>query len=383
MPRYLLAVGTLLGVVFAVELAVLSIHPGRFRPIFLVGVVTAFPSVLGVAYAGRWLERSDVAVQRYGRIWRWCLGGLVGVLVFNVALMAVAPPVDLSGFLGWLRWAASVGAGLGLLVGIFDARAIERETEAHRAAVRAEEAEQRRELLDYLNSVLRHEVLNTANVVDGYAAQLLEDPDVDGRTRERVAVIRRQTREMERVLRDVRVLVDATRQGMDREPVDLAAVLDDELTKLRDRYPSVEVEATVPEEAYVLADALLPRVFSNLFTNAVEHNDSRQPRVSVTVTESADAVVVRIADDGPGIPKDERDTLFERESSGSPDHGLGLALVDALVDRYEGSLELVETGPEGTVFAVELQRASDRPDGRPSDGDEPEASSEPTPVSGG
>lgn len=380
MPRYLVALGGLLGAVVVAEAAVLAIYPHRFRPMFLVGVATAAPFIVGIAYAGYWLERTDLAVERYGRIWGWCLGGLLSILLFNAGLMVASPPVDVSGVVGWLRWAASVGAGLGLLVGVFDARAVQREAAAQRAAVRAEEAESRQELLDYLNSVLRHEVLNTANVIDGYASLLQEGGDE--RTPERAAVIRRQTREMERVLRDVRVLVDATRRDTEREPVDLAAVLDDELTKLRDRHGTVETEATIPGEAYVRADALLPRVFSNLFNNAVEHNDSPTPRVSVTVTGTAEMVTVRVADNGPGIPADERDTLFERESSGSPDHGLGLALVDTLVDRYGGSLDLAETGPEGTVFAVELPRATDVPEDPQPTVDGPDASVDPVAVPG-
>lgn len=103
-----------------------------------------------------------------------------------------------------------------------------------------------------------------------------------------------------------------------------------------------------------MADDLLPRVFGNLLSNAVEHNDDAVPRISVTVTEWVDEVTVRIADDGPGIPASERETLFER--SERADHGLGLYIVGELVERYGGRVELVETGPDGTTFDVTLDR---------------------------
>ena len=51
----------------------------------------------------------------------------------------------------------------------------------------------------------------------------------------------------------------------------------------------------------------------------------------------------------------EQETLFERNMGA--DHGLGLYLVRTLIERYGGTVELTETGPEGSTFTVELPRA--------------------------
>lgn len=104
------------------------------------------------------------------------------------------------------------------------------------------------------------------------------------------------------------------------------------------------------------ADDLLPRVFSNLLSNAVEHNDGARPRVDVTVETTPDSVTVLVADDGPGVPRSKLPSLFERTAEGTS-HGLGLYLVRTLAGRYGGRVDLRETGPDGSVFAVELPRA--------------------------
>jgi signal transduction histidine kinase len=121
--------------------------------------------------------------------------------------------------------------------------------------------------------------------------------------------------------------------------------------------PMLVLWADLPDEAPVVADDLLPRIYSNLLRNAVEHNDDAPARVSVTAERTGDAVVVRIADDGPGIPAAERSTLFERSDNTGAAHGLGLYLVRTLAERYGGTVELTETGPDGSAFVVELPAA--------------------------
>jgi signal transduction histidine kinase len=104
---------------------------------------------------------------------------------------------------------------------------------------------------------------------------------------------------------------------------------------------------------------MLSSVFGNLLNNAVQHNDKEEPSVSVTVTTTAETVVVRVADNGPGIPADRHAEVFGRGEKGleSEGTGVGLYLVDRLVDAYGGSIAIEDNEPEGTVFVVELERA--------------------------
>ena len=335
-----------------------------------IGSLLGFDSVLSVALtglfavpvvvAGLWLGRSGVSHERYRRVVGWAVGALAAFLAINLVMIYAWAADTLVQNVSWAIQAAEMGAAGGALFGVVEARAIERAREAERAAVRSEQLESQREWLEYLNSLLRHEVLNTANVVVGYSELLLDEHEGDDRHREYLERIERQSRKMTDVIQDVRLLIQATDEQVDLETVDVVSVLEQEVRALRDRHDGVTVETSMPESAGVAADDLLARVFSNLLENAVLHNDSGTPRVEVAIDADPESVTVTVIDDGPGVPEDEQGTLFER--SGRGDHGLGLYLVRTLLRRYDGTIELTETGPDGSTFTIELPSASAGPE---------------------
>ena len=335
-------------------------RPALFSAETVIAVLFVLPLALGFGYGGYWLRRSSIARRRFRRIGYWCGGGIVAFLGINLAIMATWSPDDLAFAIGWARFSFGVGGVGGLLIGIIEARSIERGRAAERAVTRAEMAEDQQRWFDYLNGLLRHEILNTVNVLSGNVTLLVEENDPDEETLVRLETVQRQCRNMELVIRDVRVLIEATNGNAELEPVDLADVIADEVRDLRDVYESVTVEVDVPETLPVVADELAGRVFSNLLTNAVKHNDGEHPVVRVTARESDDWVVCRVEDDGPGVPEGKRGNLFERTNDGGTDHGLGLYLVRTLVERYRGTVELTRTGPAGSEFTVVLPSASGR-----------------------
>ena len=257
-------------------------------------------------------------------------------------------------------FAASAGAAAGAFIGITEARAIHRGLASERMAVHAAAAEARREWLDYLNALLRHEVLNSVNVIEGYADLVVVDPGVDDSTRARVEKIRHQSSDLSRIIKDVRLLLTASDGDPEVEVLDLVSVVRTAIDDLQTTYGAVDVRLSAPNSARVPVGDPLNRVFSNLLNNAVKHNDRENPEVRVAVERSADAVTVRVADNGPGIPADVRDRLFERNAGGRSDHGSGLYLTKTLVDHYGGRVALSGTGPEGSVFTVELPAARTR-----------------------
>ncbi len=124
----------------------------------------------------------------------------------------------------------------------------------------------------------------------------------------------------------------------------------------------VRLVKSLPARCAVSADPeQLHRILVNLMRNArqaIEGDGTRAGRGTVRVTAEAGetACVVRIADDGPGIPPRLADRLFEAFVSGraSGGSGLGLTISRELAELNGGSLELLETGPDGTVFELRL-----------------------------
>ncbi|MFB6124158.1 MAG: sensor histidine kinase [Haloferacaceae archaeon] len=322
---------------------------------FVMGVVLSLPFAVLLVVGGYRLGDAEISETRYPRIAIWTAAGTVSFGVF-LAVFAVLAFDSFWLRVGTVRWGVSIGAGGGFLAGLLNARSIEQAVATERAVTRAEAAEQQQRRLEYLNSVLRHEVLNTVNVIEGYADQLESRTD-DERRQDVAAVIRRQAVQLTHVTTDVRVLLAATISDSRKEPVDAATVLREELRKLTDQYPAVETRTRIPDEVYVRTDEFVRHLFANLLTNPVEHNDASPPRVTVTVTTSPETVTVDVEDNGSGVPADVRDDLFDPTPRTDTSHGLGLTTVAWVADRYDGRVSLSETGPDGSVFTVELPHA--------------------------
>ena len=117
----------------------------------------------------------------------------------------------------------------------------------------------------------------------------------------------------------------------------------------------------------VLVDAgLLERSLANVVLNAVRWSPP-QEIVRVEAGPAEESVEVRVIDQGPGIPKDRRDVVFEAfqrlgdRSGGSPDGvGLGLAVAKGFVEAMGGTLMVEDTQSGGATFVFTLRSGSDR-----------------------
>ncbi len=141
--------------------------------------------------------------------------------------------------------------------------------------------------------------------------------------------------------------------------VDLGRLVGDTLSLYRDLKPGVEVAAAVaPEVSEVWLDAeQIRRALINLLDNAVEATDA-PGRVTVAAhrdDRNGGSVRIQVADTGRGIPPEARDKLFlPYFSTKGRGTGLGLAIVHRIVTDHQGTIQVEDNAPKGTVFTVEL-----------------------------
>lgn len=101
------------------------------------------------------------------------------------------------------------------------------------------------------------------------------------------------------------------------------------------------------------------RIIFNLLHNAITiarrqaKAGERMTHVTILVERNGATVTVRIADDGPGLPKAVRDNLFRRQRSRTGGSGIGLSIARELAERNGGVLRLAESA-RGTTFVLEL-----------------------------
>lgn len=227
-----------------------------------------------------------------------------------------------------------------------------------------EALERKTEELAVINRILRHDVRNDVSVMTGWA-ELLRDADDgddadDAETLDRIVDAGQHVVELTNEVRDLMNLVEEGATAP-RRPVDLRDVLTDEAAKARMLYPDAEVTVGDLPAVTVAANEMLGSVFNNLLGNAVVHNDADAPRVTVSAAVDGATVTVRVADNGPGVPDSEKRAAFGRGEHGldSPGTGIGLYLVDRLVDGYGGSVWVTDNDPRGAVFVVELPVAAE------------------------
>ncbi|NIS32635.1 MAG: hypothetical protein GWN07_19605 [Actinobacteria bacterium] len=133
------------------------------------------------------------------------------------------------------------------------------------------------------------------------------------------------------------------------------AVVRERAALLRESYDGVTVALDLPGAARVRGGDLLGSAVDNLLANAVQHHDGSAPRLDVSMRVADDAVELRVADDGPGIPAGRRERVLEPGVGDGT--GMGLYLVRTVVEGYGGSVTVGENEPRGTVVTLRLPRA--------------------------
>jgi len=269
----------------------------------------------------------------------------------------------------FLMWAGSFDEGDDLFATVAHFDVTDRVLAENEVEAAAEQLSQERDQLALLNQVVRHDIRNDVQLIAAFADLVREDIEadaVDDETVERLERISQQSThvvDLTSAIGDLSGLI--TGEG---EPslgaVDLAAVVRDEVEKLEQTYGTEGTDLTVtglaglPETTDVRADEMLSSVVGNLLANAVVHNDSDRVELAVGIDEADEQVRLTVADDGPGISPEGRRSVFGRGEKGleSPGSGLGLYLVDRLVEAYGGDVWIEDSDLGGATFIVALQR---------------------------
>lgn len=230
-------------------------------------------------------------------------------------------------------------------------------------AVFIDTTEQRRyeNAMDVLNRLLRHDLRNDLNVAYGNlqnARSRVDDEDVSAALEQVEVSLSRVINRSERA-RNLGELLEQA-YGLDNRPVRLDQVLHEALIEAINRFEDAHFRFETFPEIHVVADHLLRTVLTAVLENAVIHNDAASPIVDVDVEEHEEDVVVRVTDNGPGVPEEAADLIFGREELDQLHHGSGISLffADTVVKSYNGDIDVDTDRSEGAEFRIRLNRPS-------------------------
>ncbi|MGO9381822.1 MAG: sensor histidine kinase [Mycobacterium sp.] len=207
-----------------------------------------------------------------------------------------------------------------------------------------------------------HELRTPLAAIRGYtelAQRMGDDREAVAHAMSRVAS---ETERITRLVEDLLLLarLDSGRP-LEREPVDLSRLAVDAVSDAHVAGPDHQWELDLPEEPVVITGdaARLHQVLTNLLANARVHTGSGTAVTTRLNTEPAHAVL-RVIDNGPGIPAALQSEVFERFARGDSSRsrkggstGLGLAIASAVVKAHHGTITL-NSSPGHTEFTVRL-----------------------------
>lgn len=154
----------------------------------------------------------------------------------------------------------------------------------------------------------------------------------------------------------VPALVRAGSAVTDPEPVDLTAVAECSGAAVADRPVDVRVAEVLPTVSGGVTR--VARLFEILYANAADHGLPDPVDGSLTVRVEPTGTGFRVADDGTGIPEDEREAAFDWSVSTADDRvGVGLAVADAIAEAHGWSATVSEGSEGGARFRFAFDRA--------------------------
>lgn len=147
----------------------------------------------------------------------------------------------------------------------------------------------------------------------------------------------------------------------DNDDLNLADIVETVVSDYKNRFPQRTIEATADKDVFLQGDELLLQIaLSNLIDNALKYAPKESP-VYVDLMDENDMIQVKVSDEGPGVPDEEKKRIFEkfyrsgnettRKAKGT---GLGLYLTRKIIQDHNGDIFVMDNTPRGSIFVIQF-----------------------------
>lgn len=216
------------------------------------------------------------------------------------------------------------------------------------------------ERLAVLNRIVRHDVSNKLNIVNGYLQSI---QDADGDSEHIGMAIGKITDATEAMLDLCSKLreVDSRLRESGKHVVSVEKMVDEAVREVRGKDQDIDIDITTEDDLYVYADTTLSEGLYELLENTVEHVDDASVEVDAfaETVGAEEQVVISIVDDGEGLTERQHELLNGTLRVTQVDHGTGLGLwfVRWLIERFDGEVEFSESDAGGVAVVIRLPKA--------------------------
>ena len=189
-----------------------------------------------------------------------------------------------------------------------------------------------------------------------------EHPDVEPETAEFLKLLQEQTERMSQMTKTL-LEMSELRSVPCNDKIELAPMIEEIITDLEPIAEKKGIALNYDGNGTMIgSDTLIYRLIFNLTENAIRYNRTNA-QVHISVCDNKDKILIRVRDNGHGIPEQYRESIFQPffriDKSRSRAHGgvgLGLSLVWEIVLLHKGAVKVEESSDDGTVILVTLPK---------------------------
>lgn len=214
-----------------------------------------------------------------------------------------------------------------------------------------------------MNRILRHNLRNKINIIDGYVSNHLEQAkDADLEDAESADALIRAVEDLEQLIEEahaVRTIIAESESEI--TAVDAVSLIQGAVNTHRRSFPSATIETKLPDSLPLRATSNLQFAIESLIENAIEHNPATSPyvRIRAEYDASDEWAHLYVEDDGPIIPPMEKEVIAGTTEISPTNHGtgLGLWLVKWATEIFGGELLFEESEFGGNSVYLRLASA--------------------------
>ncbi|WP_053005849.1 response regulator [Kiloniella spongiae] len=225
----------------------------------------------------------------------------------------------------------------------------------------AKEVALQRDSLTTFSHALAHDLKEPVRMIRSFLQLIDTTQDLTSQNQEYFSHVITATNNMDHLIDMVRCYtkLDAPDDYYEKEPISLANVIKRAQSNLK-RILKDDTITIVNEENLSVNgnETQLMQLFQNLLMNAIVHNDKKSPKITISIKEEFEFATVFVTDNGPGIPLEYAERIFEpfaRFSEEKKGTGLGLAICKKTIERHGGLLWYEQSDKGGSVFKFTLQ----------------------------
>lgn len=153
--------------------------------------------------------------------------------------------------------------------------------------------------------------------------------------------------------------LDMGKYESEKQVIDIAAIAQQAITSFKERYPDRLIHAHCDDSVFIQGEPLLVHLLlNNLLDNAHKYSSISQP-ITLNVYSTPQSHILEVADQGKGIPENEREKVFEKfyrmeeeSTRTSKGTGLGLFLCKKIADFHDATIKINDQVPTGCRFTI-------------------------------